>query len=97
MLPDWMPKEAWDGYVEMRKAKKKPMTARAQELIISKLNGFARMGYNIAEILDESTMNCWTGVFLTKNHVAWESNRDKDRRQTIEGLTGSGNEYTIIH
>ena len=35
-----MNREAWDAYEEMRKKLRKPMTARARELVLEKLAGF---------------------------------------------------------
>ncbi|MGA1554268.1 MAG: hypothetical protein ACO35I_09655, partial [Burkholderiaceae bacterium] len=36
-LPDWIPTDAWDGFVEMRVKIKKPMTDRAIKLAVGKL------------------------------------------------------------
>ena len=65
-IPDWIPCEPWVGFVEMRKAIKKPMTARAMALIVNKLVVLRDDGYNPAEVLDQSTLNNWQGVFATK-------------------------------
>ena len=65
-IPDWIPGGSWSGFVEMRKAIKKPMTGRAMALIVNKLSAFRDTGYSPAEILDQSTLNNWQGVFATK-------------------------------
>src|SRR3990167_1867040 len=41
-LPDWIPKEAWEGYVEMREAKKKKLTPRAIKILFTKLEGWQK-------------------------------------------------------
>lgn len=54
-------KAAWEGYREMRKAIKKPLTARAMTLVINKIELW---GHDLAiEALDRSTTNNWQGVF----------------------------------
>ena len=65
-LPDWIPKDSWFGYEEMRKAKKKQMTPRARELIVRKLDDFRQRGFDIKDILETSTRNGWTDVYEPK-------------------------------
>lgn len=62
-LPDWMPLESWQAFSDMRKQIHKPITTRAQILLCEKLSEFRSHGYDVAVILDTSTMNCWQGVF----------------------------------
>lgn len=66
VLPDWIPAEAWAGYVDMRKKIRKPMTDRARNLKISLLAGFKRAGHDIGAILDKSTENNWTDLYAPK-------------------------------
>lgn len=66
-LPDWMPLESWNGYIDMRKKQKKPPTARAVELLIGVLGKMRDAGHDIAVILDTSTKNCWTDVYLPRD------------------------------
>lgn len=72
-LPEWIPAEAWAGYVEMRKKAKKPMTARAEAMQIKALDAFRAAGHDLAVVLDQSTANNWTDLYEPK---------DKDRRGT---------------
>lgn len=65
-IPDWIPKEAWQDFMDMRRAIKKPMTAQAEKLIIRKLDGFRQRGFSISSILERSTMNNWQDVFEPK-------------------------------
>lgn len=64
--PDWVPAEAWDAYVEMRRAKGAGMTAKAELLTLSKLDTLRRAGHDPAEVLNQSTMSNWTGIFPPK-------------------------------
>lgn len=66
VLPDWIDKDAWNGYEEMRKKIRAPLTDRAREGIIRELEKLSPLGSNGAEILDQSTRNSWRGVFEVK-------------------------------
>lgn len=66
MIPDWMPNEAWAGYVEMRKKQKKPMTPRAEAMQVKSLQGWRDAGHDIEAILDQSTRNNWIDLFEVK-------------------------------
>lgn len=69
-LPTWIPKDAWVGYVEMRKKKRAVMTERAVELRIKDLKAFLDAGQDIAAILDQSTANGWTDLYPLKERRA---------------------------
>lgn len=65
-LPIWLPLEAWEGWIEMRKARKKPLTERAMQRALNKLDAMRQAGQDIAEVLDRSTMNGWTDIYEIK-------------------------------
>src|SRR5690348_2585117 len=62
-LPDWLPSEAWQGYIDMRKKIKRPMTDRAIQLAINTLDKMRQQGQDVAAVLDQSTLNSWQGLF----------------------------------
>lgn len=66
VLPDWIPKDPWDGFEEMRKKLKKPMTDRARVLKVTELQRFADSGHDVGDILDKSTANSWTDLYEPK-------------------------------
>lgn len=66
VLPAWIPKASWDGYVEMRAKKRVPMTDRARDLRIADLQKFHDEGHDVGAILDKSTSNGWTDVYASK-------------------------------
>jgi hypothetical protein len=66
-LPDWVPADDWASFVEMRKAIKKPLTPRAAELAIGKLDGFRKAGHSPSAVLQQSTLNCWQDLFEPRN------------------------------
>lgn len=65
-LPDWVPLENWNGFVEMRKKSKSAFTERAKALLVAQLFSLVEAGGNAAAILDQSTANGWKGVFAVK-------------------------------
>lgn len=61
-VPEWIPAQAWADFLDFRKRKGSPMTARAQELAIMKLDAMRQGGQDPAAVLDQSTMNGWTSL-----------------------------------
>lgn len=86
-LPDWVPADAWAGYVEMRKKAKKPMTERAQAMQIKALEKFRDAGHDIAAILDQSTANNWTDLYELKERRA----AGTEKRHALPQLGKHGN------
>ncbi len=66
VVPDWIDKECWNGYLEMRQLKNKKPTRRALELVIISLTRFKEQGQDPNEVLNLSTVNSWTGVYPVK-------------------------------
>ncbi len=65
-LPDWIPLEAWDGYAEMRKKIRKPMTERAKGMVFKALEAMKAKGHDVGSVLDQSTKNTWIDVYEPK-------------------------------
>ena len=59
--------EAIRDFIKMRSTIKKPLTDRALKGILNKLDNFASNDLDKVEILENSIMNCWQGVFELKN------------------------------
>lgn len=64
--PSWLPKEEFSEFKKMRTRLKKPMTDKAEELIIKKLETLMKEGFKPKEVLEQSIMNSWQGVFPLK-------------------------------
>lgn len=64
VLPDWIPRDAWDGWEEMRNRIKKPMTDRARAMAVKELKIAKDLGHSPEGVLEKSTMRCWTGLFI---------------------------------
>lgn len=62
-LPDWVPAEPWQHFVEMRQRIRKPMTPRAQELAVEDLQKLVSAGQDATKVLEQSVKNSWLGLF----------------------------------
>lgn len=81
VFPDWFPLKEWDQYCQHRGAK---FTHRAKELAIAKLVGWHNLGHNAGEILNNSIMNGWAGLFEPKEK---KLNGTKNRSQLADDAT----------
>jgi hypothetical protein len=68
-LPSFLKPETWAAFVAMRKAKgqRAPLTTHAAILIINALTRFKAEGYDPNACLEQSIINGWSGVFVTKD------------------------------
>ena len=64
--------EALKEFIKMRKAIKKPLTNRAMSGVLSKLNNLASDDLEKIEILDQSIMYSWQGIFPLKEKTPTE-------------------------
>ena len=63
VLPDWIPVEEWNGFVEMRQRMRSPLTSRAKYLCISKLASLLQQAQRPEAVLNQSVENGWKGLF----------------------------------
>ena len=66
--------ESWNGFCEMRKKIKKPLTDRAAKMILNELERLAP-GDNHTQglILDQSTKRCWQDVYQLKGNKSGDT------------------------
>lgn len=97
-LPFWWNnsvKWAWEGWVEMRNMKKKPLTQRAADMAVTKLEKLFRQpamfnSREAANMLNQSTANGWTGIFPLKEQNHAQQDRAADYRNSFEEAARSG-------
>jgi hypothetical protein len=70
VFPDWLPKETWDAFIQMRKRIGKPPTDYAIKLIIGKLEKFKANGQDVNQVLEKSITSGWQDVFEIKGNLA---------------------------
>lgn len=59
----WIDPEAWNGFVEMRKSIKRPLTAHAMKLLVHKLTELKAKGHDPNACLDQSSFHNWQSVY----------------------------------
>ena len=82
-VPDWIPDEQWNAFIEMRVRKRAAPTARAISLIIGKLEKLSSAGHDPGSVLDQSTINNWTDIYPLKDN-------QNDRSQNNRGSSSGG-------
>ena len=68
-LPDWLPLEQWQAYLEMRQRIRKPATHYAQNMAIAKLSELREQGQHPAAVLGQAIMNSWQAIYPLKNEA----------------------------
>ncbi len=63
VLPDWIKKEDWAAFIEMRLKIRAPLTNSAAKLLLNRLARFRAAGDDAGEVLNQSIMNAWRGVW----------------------------------
>ena len=71
-IPDWVPVEPWNAYLEMRKAKKAPATPAAIARTICDLSKCRDEGHDPGEVLMRSVQRAWTGRFPDQRPQLWQ-------------------------
>ena len=76
--------EALEGFVEMRKKVKAPLTEHALSLLLRKLDGLGHSDAEKVEIVNQSVMNNWKGLFPLKQEVRQHGTGRNDSREALE-------------
>jgi hypothetical protein len=84
-VPADIPREAWQGYEDMRRAIGKPLTNAGREAAWRKLRKLEAAGHPPDEVLDQSTMNNWVGVHPIRRH-AHGNGKTSGNRGTGDGF-----------
>lgn len=87
VLPDWIPLETWNAFLEMRKRIKKPATEFAKKLIVGKLEKFKAQGQDVVSILEKSITSGWQDVFELKENKTFAQQAADIARVTVPGST----------
>lgn len=85
VLPDWIPADAWDRFVAMRKSLGKPISADGKPLAVTKLRNLADDGHPPGAVLDQSTFSSWLGLFPIKD----QSNDRRPSQQSGSRTAGA--------
>ena len=66
VLPEWIPENQWNAWVEARTKRKNPPTNWAKKLAVNRLADLRDQGHSPALVLAESAFNGWAGLFEPK-------------------------------
>lgn len=66
-LPSYIDREAWEGFEDMRRLIKKPMTDRARKLVLYELDRLRKAGHDPNASLDQSVLHNWSDVYELKD------------------------------
>lgn len=87
IIPDWLDKELWESFLQFRKEVKSKMTDHAQDLAIKKLDKWRKAGHDPKEIIENSIINGWKGLFEPKgNHHGKQAKYDPSAA-TVASIT----------
>ncbi|MCK4446822.1 MAG: hypothetical protein KAW56_07050 [Candidatus Marinimicrobia bacterium] len=70
-------KKAWQDFKEMRRKIKKPMTEKAEEMLLNNLNKLSKDKKEQVAILNQSVFHCWQGVYQLKDRPQDSENQPK--------------------
>ena len=87
VLPEWVDRELWEAFLEVRKKIKKPPTEKAKELLIKKLERFKNKGYNIQELMQNAIEGSWQSFYEPKSGG---TNGNQKHITTTESSRGTG-------
>lgn len=68
-LPDWIPKELWREFEDVRRKRRKPMTDRARQLAVGKLESLVAEGNDVSALLEQSILHAWDTFYPLKNQT----------------------------
>lgn len=69
-LPEWIPAEHWQHWIEARIKKRNAPTVFACKLAVTKLEWLREQGHNPAAVLAQSAFNGWAGLFPVKEGIS---------------------------
>jgi hypothetical protein len=63
-----LPVETWNGFIAHRKAKRKPLTPHAAELVIRDLDKARGFGHDPVALIETAIASGWTGCVFEDKH-----------------------------
>lgn len=91
-LPEWVPREPWAAYAEMRAGmakdpkKPRPWTQSVASKAVEQLERLARDGHDPGRVLDQSVLNGWQGLFGIKSDEPGRGGRTVRAMQRVNQM-----------
>lgn len=91
-IPEWIPLEEFEEYKKMRIKIKKPMTDKAIDLAIKKLETLKSEGDDPKEVLEQSILNSWQGLFPIKKEkkLTYLERKEQERQERRKRFLAKG-------
>jgi len=80
MLPEFIPKDLWEKFVENREKNGTPLSALAATRSLSKLKRLYDGGYDLKKVMQDTVDNMWRGFFEKEHHKLKIKNPKLKRR-----------------
>ena len=68
VIPEWLDGELLNDFIDMRKAKKNPMTQKAISLLITKITKAFNAGHDTTLMLENAIVGGWQSVYTPKDN-----------------------------
>jgi phage replication O-like protein O len=90
LIPEWLPLDAWEAYLDKRKQIKKLLEPKNFHLAFNKLEKLMEAGFSPRDVLEQSTFNSWQGLFEIKGVLMGNSVKDRPRsfREQVNRAAG---------
>lgn len=62
-IPEWLDKQLWQSWIDHRKQMRKPMTEKAVEISVKRLNEFRARGHTPKQVIELAIERGWVGLF----------------------------------
>lgn len=92
-IPDWVPVEPWNAFIDMRKRKRANPTPRAVELLLGNLTKLRAKGHDPGRVLDQSTLKNWTDIYPLKEDHHGNSGTGSWNRDRRDGAARAADRY----
>lgn len=70
IFPDWLDQKLFNDFKSMRLKIKKPVTSRAEAMLINKLAALKDKGFEPSKVIEQSILHCWQDFFELKDPPA---------------------------
>jgi len=85
ILPEWIPKEMWSAFLEVRKKKRAANTDYAFKLLMNTLNQLHKDGNDRIKVIEQSIERGWAGFFELKETKQYGTNK-RDNPKSIHDI-----------
>lgn len=68
--PDWVPADLWTEFEALRKKRKKPLTDRARDMAVAKLQALQDGGHDVKAVMEQSILHAWDTFYPLKSDAA---------------------------